>query len=647
MSSCYSLPGETEDLIGIVNELQDKLFASGNNLDISLPQIVVVGCQSAGKSSVLENIVGREFLPRGSGVVTRRPTVVQLLQCEEDYAVFLHNPDKRYTDFKDVKAEIAAETNRDPGPIGFSSVPIFLQIYSPKVLKLTLVDLPGLIRVTVDNQSEDSVGEVRKMVLQYITQEKCLILAVSPANQDIANSDALEIAKTVDPKRIRTIGVLTKLDLMDEGTDAREILENKKIPLKRGYFGVLNRSQKDIENEKDIEYCLKKEEKFFSSSPCYKHMAHRMGTPFLKKKLTEDLHAHIREYLPTVEKELTDKLRSLEKQLKEFTLELGSKNLDPSGMHFYLVKLVQKFIDQFQTEIFGFSEQVDVDNLSAGAIINYELYKNIEEHLKLPRIPDEKQLVIIMANVHGIRNCLSLPSLALEIAAKELLIQYSAPLDFLVDKIGDILLFQVQKLAEKLDPYPNLKTKVITFVRNKISDGAFETKETIQKHLQADIYFVNTYHQDLKFTYPVDAKIDAVFPMKLWDTRNKPKETSTSFSFATPAQTSKIDHSEQNAIDMISSNESAKSASVFLQKAVEQYLSIKLRHIKDIASKYILFFLVKKVVDFVKTGLLQSILEATNNECLLKDCENDFQRMREIESTCKSLDDALNSLKSF
>ena len=86
---------------------------------------------------------------------------------------------------------------------------------------------------------------------------------MSPANSDLANSDALKIAKEVDPDGVRTIGVITKLDLMDEGTDAREILENKIIPLRRGYIGVVNRSQADIDGRKDITAALAAERQFF------------------------------------------------------------------------------------------------------------------------------------------------------------------------------------------------------------------------------------------------------------------------------------------------------------------------------------------------------------------------------------------------
>ena len=131
------------------------------------------------------------------------------------------------------------------------------------VLNLTLIDLPGLTKVPIGDQPADIEHQIRTMILYFIGKESCLILAVTPANTDLANSDALKLAKEVDPQGIRTIGVITKLDLMDDGTDARDILENKLLPLRRGYIGVVNRSQKDIEGRKDINVAISAERKFF------------------------------------------------------------------------------------------------------------------------------------------------------------------------------------------------------------------------------------------------------------------------------------------------------------------------------------------------------------------------------------------------
>ncbi|KAA3681928.1 dynamin GTPase [Paragonimus westermani] len=246
-----------EQLIPLVNKLQDAFASLSIPLALDLPQIAVVGSQSAGKSSVLENFVGRcadrrfstspcrDFLPRGSGIVTRRPLVLQLVNDKVEYGEFIHLKNKRFTDFQDIRKEIEAETDRVTGSNkGISNIPINLRIHSPNVLNLTLIDLPGMTKVPVGDQPPDIEMQIRNMIVEFIEKDNCFILAVSPANADLANSDALKLAKEYDPQGLRTIGVLTKLDLMDEGTDAREVLEDRLLPLRRGelFFLVLDMS---------------------------------------------------------------------------------------------------------------------------------------------------------------------------------------------------------------------------------------------------------------------------------------------------------------------------------------------------------------------------------------------------------------------
>lgn len=194
-----------DELLTTVNKLQDLVFNTIGNDSLDLPQIVVVGSQSAGKSSVLENIVGRDFLPRGSGIVTRRPLILQLINVpdEEDgsapvtnqyldpsaarrneWAEFHHLPNRRFNDFQDVKREIENETARVAGNNkGITRQPINLKIYSPHVLNLTLVDLPGLTKVPIGDQPTDIEKQTRNLISEYIAKPNSIILAVSPADR--------------------------------------------------------------------------------------------------------------------------------------------------------------------------------------------------------------------------------------------------------------------------------------------------------------------------------------------------------------------------------------------------------------------------------------------------------------------------------
>lgn len=217
-------------MIPIVNKLQDIFSQLGSSSTIDLPQVAVVGSQSSGKSSVLEALVGRDFLPRGSDICTRRPLVLQLVHQPQrpagvdadEWGEFLHQPGRRYSDFREIRREIQAETDREAGGNkGVSDRQIRLKIHSPNVLNITLVDLPGITKVPVGDQPTDIEARIRTMILSYIKHKTCIILAVSPANADLANSDALQMARQADPDGSRTIGVITKLDIMDRGTDAR------------------------------------------------------------------------------------------------------------------------------------------------------------------------------------------------------------------------------------------------------------------------------------------------------------------------------------------------------------------------------------------------------------------------------------------
>lgn len=298
-----------ESLIGLVNRIQRACTVLGDHggegmsLWEALPSVAVVGGQSSGKSSVLESVVGRDFLPRGSGIVTRRPLVLQLHKTEggADYAEFLHTPKRKFTDFAAVRKEIADETDRITGHTKqISNVPIQLSIYSPNVVNLTLIDLPGLTKVAVEGQSETIVQDIENMVRSYVDKPNCIILAITPANQDIATSDAIKLARDVDPTGERTFGVLTKLDLMDKGTNAVDVLEGRAYRLQHPWVGIVNRSQADINKNLDMIAARRKEQEYFESSPEYGHLAHKMGAEYLAKLLSQHLELVIRQRIPSI-----------------------------------------------------------------------------------------------------------------------------------------------------------------------------------------------------------------------------------------------------------------------------------------------------------------------------------------------------------
>ncbi|KAK1879764.1 Dynamin-3 [Dissostichus eleginoides] len=462
-----------EDLIPLVNKLQDAFSYIGQACNLDLPQIAVVGGQSAGKSSVLENFVGRDFLPRGSGIVTRRPLVLQLISATAEWAEFLHCKGKKFTDFDEVRQEIEAETDRAVGANkGISPIPINLRVYSPHVLNLTLIDLPGITKVPVGDQPVDIEQQIRDMIMQFITRESCLILAVTPANSDLANSDALKLAKDVDPQGLRTIGVITKLDLMDEG-----------------YIGVVNRSQKDIDGKKDIKAALEAERKFFLSHPAYRHMAEKMGTPRLQRVLNEQLTNHIRDTLPAFRSKLQSQLLALDKEAEEYR---GYRPDDPSRKTKQLLQMVQQFSVDFEKRIEGSGDQVDTVELSGGAKINRIFHERFPFELVKMEC-DEKEMRREIS--YAIRTSM-VSDMAFEAIVKKQVMQLKGPCVKCVDMVIQELINTVRQCSNKLECFPMLQEETERIVTTHIRDREGRAKDQVLLLIDIQLSYINTNHED-------------------------------------------------------------------------------------------------------------------------------------------------------
>ena len=302
-------------LINLIDQLRDV----GVQEYIKLPRIASLGTQSSGKSSVLESIVGLDFLPRGDGVVTRRPLELRLCHIPDGqpWAIFEERKGEKFTDFNKVRETIEALT--DEVCVGEKNIvdkPIVLNVYSPTCPDLTLVDLPGVTRVPVGKQPKNIEEITKKMAKRYCEDPLTIILCVIAANSDIATSDGLKMAKEIDVNGVRTLGVLTKLDIMDAGTDARKALMGEEIPLKLGYVGVKNRSKQDLVNKIPMAEAFRKEKEFFSTHPVYKKMSPGYtGTDVLIKKLTKVFFRVIREHLPNIIRAINDNIRKCEEEL--------------------------------------------------------------------------------------------------------------------------------------------------------------------------------------------------------------------------------------------------------------------------------------------------------------------------------------------
>ncbi|CCM01275.1 uncharacterized protein FIBRA_03324 [Fibroporia radiculosa] len=427
------------DLIKLVNKLQDTFANLGGELD--MPQLAVVGSQSAGKSSVLETIVGRDFLPRGQGIVTRRPLVLQLIHTPvpestlgsseptyTEWGQFLHI-DKRFTDFNEIRREIEQETFRVAGQNkGISKLPIHLRIYSPDVLDLTLVDLPGLTKIPVGDQPSDIERQIRSLVVDYISKPNCVILAVSAANVDLANSESLKLARSVDPQGRRTIGVLTKLDLMDAGTNALDILTGRVYPLKLGFIGVVCRSQQDINASKSMSDALDSETEFFRNHPAYRNIAHKNGTKYLAKSLNQVLMNHIRDKLPDMKARLNTLMGQAQQELNSFGDAAIYGDTNQQGA--LVLRLMTQFARDFVASIEGTSVDISTKELSGGARIYYifnDVFGTALASIDSTHNLDNQDIRTAIRNSTGPRPSLFVPEIAFDLLVKPQIKLLEAP----------------------------------------------------------------------------------------------------------------------------------------------------------------------------------------------------------------------------
>lgn len=496
-----------EALIPVINRLQDVFNTVGTDV-IQLPQIVVVGNQSSGKSSVLESLVGRDFLPRGSGVVTRRPLVLQMIHLDpqdkrgasgdgeeisdDEWGKFLHTKNKIYTDFEEIRQEIENETDRIAGTNkGIVHDAIHLRIYSPKVLNLTLVDLPGLTKVPVGDQPEDIESQIREMVLKYIGNPNSIILAVTSANTDMATSESLKLSKEVDPDGRRTLAVITKLDLMDAGTDAVDVLCGRVIPVKLGIIGVVNRSQMDINNKKEINEATKDEAAFLQRK--YPALASRNGTAYLARTLNRLLMHHIRDCLP----ELKTRVNVMTSQFQQLLASFGEPVDDKSQT---LLQIITKFAAEYCATIEGTSKNIETSELCGGARICYIFHETFGRTLdSIDPLGGLRTIDILTAirNATGPRPALFVPEVSFELLVKRQIRRLEEPSMRCIELVHE----EMQRIiahcgTQELLRFPRLHDRIVEVVTTLLRRRLPATNSMVENIVGIELAYINTKHPD-------------------------------------------------------------------------------------------------------------------------------------------------------
>ncbi|XP_058252644.1 dynamin-1-like protein isoform X4 [Hemibagrus wyckioides] len=494
-----------EALIPVINKLQDVFNTVGADI-IQLPQIAVVGTQSSGKSSVLESLVGRDLLPRGTGIVTRRPLILQLVHVDpedrrktsvesEEWGKFLHTKNKIYTDFDEIRQEIEAETERISGTNkGISNDPIHLKIFSPHVVNLTLVDLPGITKVPVGDQPKDIEVQIRELILQYISNPNCIILAVTAANTDMATSEALKVAREVDPDGRRTLAVVTKLDLMDAGTDAMDVLMGRVIPVKLGLIGVVNRSQLDINNKKSVADAIRDEYAFLQKK--YPSLANRNGTKYLARTLNRLLMHHIRDCLP----ELKTRINVLAAQYQSLLSSYGEPVEDKSAT---LLQLITKFAAEYCNTIEGTAKYIETAELCGGARICYIFHETFGRTLEsVDPLGGLTTIDVLTAirNATGPRPALFVPEVSFELLVKRQVKRLEEPSLRCVELVHEEMQRIIQHCSnystQELLRFPKLHDAIVEVVTSLLRKRLPVTNEMVHNLVAIELAYINTKHPD-------------------------------------------------------------------------------------------------------------------------------------------------------
>ncbi|XP_072441800.1 interferon-induced GTP-binding protein Mx3-like isoform X2 [Chiloscyllium punctatum] len=351
------LYAEYEEKVRPYIDLIDSLRKLGLNKDLPLPTIVVIGDQSSGKSSVLE-MLSEVALPRGTGIVTRCPLELKMKNgtmasqwkgqlTYGDVSLTLNTP-------QDVEEEIKKAQKHLAGKTGISSELISLQVESPCAPNLTLIDLPGIIRVPIGNQPQDIGNMIKKLIHTYIGKEETIILVVIACNVDIATTEALKMAQEVDPNGDRTLGVLTKPDLIDRDTekDILKIINNQMVPLRKGYMLIKCRGQHDLIANTSLANALEKEIAFFNDNVHFRPLLEKKIASFqhLSSRLTNELVLQIRKCLPAMQEKIGSKINEIVKQLDKMG---GAIPEDPTTRVHNLTRRILGYCDEIITLAMG------------------------------------------------------------------------------------------------------------------------------------------------------------------------------------------------------------------------------------------------------------------------------------------------------
>lgn len=369
------------NLANDINAIFSETDLHDYNSDLALPQLVVVGTQSSGKSSVLNSIITMDILPTGKNMVTRTPLDLQLFKLDsakhtQGWIEFGHLSSHGWTceanipittptpsddEISTIRQWIQKKTCQLAGQgMNICSTPITLKIFSPFVPNLSLIDLPGLTMVacTDKGQPPDIKDKIEQLVTSYIKRQRVIILVVMQARPDLETDLGLALIKKFDSSDSRLgqqcLGILTKPDLMNYETHIGDYLTNhvsNNLLLSCGYYVVRNRSNNEMNNH-DIFQGFDIERDYFHSHYEYSKdlYKHRTGIHNLTSSLCNLLVSSLSDSLPSVITEIIALNSKISKKLEALgSPPPQSKEAQLAILNRYVSNFYYRFLDSLES----------------------------------------------------------------------------------------------------------------------------------------------------------------------------------------------------------------------------------------------------------------------------------------------------------
>lgn len=460
---------------GLDNIADDQLIKAINDLrsvgiDINFPKIVVVGTQSSGKSSLLNAIINKPILPIGEKMVTRTPMDIRVIASHEEK---IEINDKQIASYEDISKEIETITRSIAGDgKGISNIPIITKIHNRGLSNLSFIDLPGytLIARTDEGQSSNMKEQICDVAAEYLKQDNTIIVVVMAGRSDLEADVGLAMVKEYDLMGERTLGVITKVDLMNNPSDIMEYLEgniSKDLKLYYGYHAIVNRNGID-------------DQQFFKQ--------HGFRTSFgvhaLTTKIREILVNKIRKSLPDIRQRLGDLETKNEQRLmvigKEPPLNINDKKIFIGTQYAEMRDKINRALNEE-----GF-------HINTGIQLK-EVFVAFRSRICAVEHPFNIQKAI--ANCEGNHMNYSVsPIKILEYCIKNDGIEhiYKQHVDDLIERIRAILMNLVEIVLDDLQRFPHLYDFLRKLIGNKIEELAHSVHMTITKIIRSQINYVWT-----------------------------------------------------------------------------------------------------------------------------------------------------------